>query len=110
MSAADNIALPVWALNQEGHALVERVIAERPDYFIRSGAWIEGGGVKVYKGKTAGQLRAMFNRWWDANFETERLPEDGNQLIERVLRETAQVALLDMTVQSLGGGTYRVAA
>lgn len=129
MSRADNIALPVWALNTEGHALVEQVIAERPDYFIRRGAWVEGGGEHVFKGSTAGRLRAMHDDWltrefaaldaqyhvtsfWDqeASNALHRI-EDGNQLVERVLRETAQdVPFTRMSIKERDDGSAQVAA
>jgi hypothetical protein len=98
--------LPVWADNPQGRALVARIIAERPDYFIRSGTWIEGGGIKVYKGKTAGQLRQLFAAWWDANFEgATSVPETGNELIERLLNERA-----DLEPKEIGDGLFQVAA
>lgn len=128
MSRADSIALPVWALNQQGHALVEQIIAERPEPFIRSGTWIEGGGVAIYRGATAGKLRQMHDRWlerehatlktqydvsgfWDqAASDTLHRTEDGNQLIERVLRETEQEQLVEVEHLEPRDGAHRIAA
>jgi hypothetical protein len=98
--------LPLWADNPQGRALVARIIAERPDFFIRSGTWIEGGGVKVYRGKTAGELRQLFAAWWDANFEGAiSVPETGNELIDRLLNERA-----DLEPRELPNGGFMVAA
>jgi hypothetical protein len=92
-----NAALPAWADNAQGRALIEQIIAERPDHFIRSGTWIEGGGVKVYEGRTAGQLRQLFAAWWEQNYEgATDAPENGNQLIERVLREADEGQLTEV--------------
>jgi hypothetical protein len=128
MSRADSIALPAWALNQEAHALVEQIIAERPESFLRPYEGSRINGETVFKGSTAGRLRVMHSDWldrelaaldhqfevtghWDddaskALFATE----DGNQLVERVLREAAPGAALDLTVELLGDDVYRVAA
>jgi hypothetical protein len=101
--------LPAWAATPDGRALVEQIIAEQPDYFIRSGAWIEGGGVRHYTGKAVGKLRALYNHRrdrlmreadaaffagtpWDvagAEFNAHLMSEQPDALIERVLREKA---------------------
>lgn len=91
---ADNIALPAWCLNTCGHALIERIIADRPDFIITRGHCLDGGGRIIFTGLRSdhpvAQLRRMFNAWWDANHETATaLPEQPNDLIARVLRETA---------------------
>lgn len=52
--------LPSWCDNPAGRTIVSDIIAEAPDYFIRSGQWIEGGGVRRYKGKNAGALRNLY--------------------------------------------------
>jgi hypothetical protein len=101
--------LPAWCATPEGRALVEQIIAEQPDYFIRSGAWIEGGGVRHYTGKAVGKLRALYNHRRDrlmreadavcvagtpweeaARYFNELLrSEQPDALVERVLREKA---------------------
>ena len=53
------LSLPPWCQNDEGRALCEAIIDEQPDFFVRSGQWIEGGGVRRYKGKNAGALRKL---------------------------------------------------
>jgi hypothetical protein len=128
MSRVDSIALPVWALNQEGHALVERIITERPDHYVTRGQWVEGGGVTVFRGATAGKLRQMHNRWLDreqaeldARYNETRVwdqeasdalhrTENGNQLIERVLRETQQEQLVEVELLEPRDGRERIAA
>jgi hypothetical protein len=99
--------LPAWAATPEGRALVAQIIAEQPDYFIRSGAWIEGGGVRHYTGKAVGKLRALYNHrrdrlmreadaacvagtpWEEASRDFNEMlrSERPDALIERVLRE-----------------------
>ena len=129
MNLADNIALPVWATTDEGRELVARIIAERPASFTRRGQWIEGGGVEVYRGATAGKLRQLHNAWLDreqaaldAQYEVTRFwdqeasdelhrTEDGNKLIARVLRETANVIPYDrMSLKERPDGSASVAA
>lgn len=99
------MTLPPYATTAEGRALIAQVIAERPDYRITSGAWIEGGGHRRYYGHTAKAIRRLYKAWferedaelvarfadtgvWDqpAANEVYRC-EDGDELIERVLRE-----------------------
>ncbi len=100
--------LPIWAQSDEARSLIKQLIAEHPDYFIRSGAWIEGGGVRIYKGKLAGQLRQMHSLWLEREDEALKAQyevtghwndaaakavfgaEDANALIERILAEPAE--------------------
>lgn len=129
MSRVDSIALPVWALNQEGHALIEQIIAERPDCFLRCYDGSRINGETVYKGRTAGLLRQMHSAWLDrehaeldAQYAAMRVwdqeasnalhrTEDGNQLIERVLRETEHVVpFTRMSIKELPDGRCQVAA
>jgi hypothetical protein len=119
MSAADDIALPRWALNEGARTLLEQVIAERPDWFLRCYDGSRINGETVFKGKAAGRLRRMHSDWldrelaaldaqyhvtgiWDdevskALFHTE----DGNRLIDRVLRETEERAVVPFTRMSI---------
>jgi hypothetical protein len=126
MSRADDIALPRWALNQEG-AFPRRANHRRaPGSFLRCYDGSRINGETVFKGKAAGRLRRMHSDWldrelaaldaqyhvtgiWDdevskALFHTE----DGNQLVERVLRETAERA--DLDPKEIGEGRFQVAA
>lgn len=93
-------ALPAWCNSTKGRLLVSLILAEQPDYFVRSGQWIEGGGVKVYRGKSAGKLRRMHR---DAKEKALRLDDmdggkrfaaivraDPDELIERLLAAPAK--------------------
>jgi hypothetical protein len=65
MSAADAIALPHWACNQAGHALIEQLIAERPSYWlIRRYAWTNTREPK-FKGAAAKALRELWEHQRD---------------------------------------------
>lgn len=113
------LTLPAWADNADGRLLVEQIVAERPDYRLTLGLWIEGGDKRSYRGKAAGQLRGMFKAWREREFarldgsdraaaDAVLLTEDGNELIERVLRETSERA--DLEPQELPDGRFQVAA
>lgn len=103
--------LPEWADNAGGRALVSAIIEERPGYRDRHRLpSIYGGHIEPmpprYIGKTAARLRKLHDRWldrqlaaldaqfavsghWDADASHALFAaETGDQLIERVLRET----------------------
>lgn len=131
MSRADTIALPCWALNVEGHRLVEQIIAERPASFLRPYDGSRINGETVFKGHTAGLLRQMHDAWmtrefaaldaqyavtghWDnAASDAIHRTEDGNALIGRVLRETERavvVPFVRMSIKERADGSAQVAA
>lgn len=116
--------LPAWARSGTALALLARIRDEGADHRITRGQWIEGGGARHYEGAAASQLRAIRTKYLDEAYaiadarfaagepwEACGVPsldnETADALIERLL---ALEAVLDLTVQSLGGGAYRVAA
>ena len=116
--------LPAWARNGTAIALLDRIRDEGADYRITRGQFIEGGQQRRYRGEAASQLRAIRARYlddaysvadarfaagepWDACGVTADESETADSLIERLL---AHEAVLDLTVQELEGGTFRVAA
>ena len=100
-------ALPTWASNRAGRALVQQIIAEQPDYFPT----VDEFGVEhhTYKGRAAGKLRRMHDdalgkateranernaagqSWDQAAVELMKLhgEEKPDALIARLLREGA---------------------
>jgi hypothetical protein len=133
VSLADNIALPAWALNQHGHALVEQIIRERPEPSITRGVWIEGGGVTIYRATSSAdpvaQLRRLYKDWldreisaldakyhatreWDQEASNQVFrTEDTDKLITRVLRETENVVpYTRMSIKERPDGSAQVAA
>lgn len=96
--------LPAWSQSAIARALIAEIIAERPVYGLSRGAWIEGGGQRVYRGKLAGQLRRIQREWLereyairDAQFaatgqwDGEGLDiESADELIARILEAPAQ--------------------
>lgn len=71
MSPADRIALPRWCCNQAGHALVEQIIATRPEPHTSTGKLpaTYGGysepSTTIYRGEAATALRQMHSAWLD---------------------------------------------
>ena len=127
-SLADSIALPVWCLHSFGHALVEQVIADRPEPSITPGRWSEGGGATVYRATSqdspVAKLRRLYREWferelaeldareWDQDAATAlHRVEDHNGLIARVLRETAGVVpFVRFSIKERADGSASVAA
>ena len=117
--------LPVWADNDNGRSLIDRIIVERPHWHLRAYEGSRINGEHVFEGKAAGQLRYMHHKWlerefasldaqyavcglWDqrasdALFRTE----DANKLVERVLRETERA---ELEPKELPNGGFMVAA
>jgi hypothetical protein len=130
VSLADNIALPVWALNQYGHELVEQIIRERPEPWI-----VDSSGFKmeVYRATSSAdpvaKLRRLYKDWLEREFalldargkasgvwdeEASRAifgTEDNNALIRRVLSETKNVVpYARMAIKERADGSAQVAA
>lgn len=129
----DHIACPSWALNAGAQAALEQIIADRPEPTITRGAWIEGGGVTVYRATSSAspvaQLRRLYRDWLDhelakidAAYHATRFydqeasnavfrVEDADGLIGRVLRETKNVVpYVRMSMKTLPDGGSQVAA
>lgn len=116
-------ALPAWSQTDEARALLDAIRHERPEYRVRLGLWIEGGGVKRYRGANAAKLRAYHAALLDEalNADDADFADAGKQggrfheinavkpdeLIERVLSE---VPYTRVEFTDLGGGKHRVAA
>lgn len=104
-------ALPSWADNVEGRALLASIVANPPEHRITLGLWIEGGGRKVYRAwqrPDVAALKRMFKAWWEENYATaDALPENADELIERMLNT---VGLAELEPKELPNGRFQVAA
>jgi hypothetical protein len=130
MSLADNIALPRWCLNAYGHALIEQIIAERPEPSIGDAM---GFKVASYRATSSAspvaKLRTLYRNWLDAelraldaNFHATGVwdqdasraiydVEDNDALIARALAETRGVVpFVKMRQRELPDGRHEVAA
>lgn len=124
--------LPAWADNPEARALLEQIVAERPDYRDSRAIPITYGGgrepmPRLYLGKPAAQLRHLYNKWWehahdemDAQFHATGFwdeeaslvlhrVETADQLIERALAWPA-VPYTPFEIVERDDGSCRVAA
>lgn len=101
---------PAWADNAEARTLLASIIASPPEYRITAGAWIEGGGRKVYrpwKRPDVAALNGMYRDWWEANYETAgAVPEQPDELIDRLLNPP----IVEVETKELPDGRFRVAA
>lgn len=106
-----------WHDTAQARRLVNAIIAERPDYFVRSSDW-SAWGVRRYDGDNARKLRALYDRAYEramirANLEHEAgwtwtearndalefLNPDADTLIEQRLYDAETERLLRFTME-----------
>lgn len=110
------LQLPPWCDNPEGRALIQQIIADRPEPHSYAGrlpmiyGGYRSGPTTTYVGEAAGRLRRLFAEWqtrefskldrefaithvWDEARSREICgAEDATALVTRVLRETERGA------------------
>lgn len=91
------MSLPAWAQTAEARAIIEAILAERPDFtndLCRN--W--GHRVLTYRGRNAADLRRIYDSHFEgpltlAEADALGLGERPDELIGRLMRETRQIAV-----------------
>lgn len=73
-----------WSRTLEARKLIDQLLAEQPEFFVRRGGWIEGGGIRIYKGKTASALRRLYEREYERQLDLYQKGKDRNLILSEL--------------------------